>query len=102
MKLSNSISVDCVVLGYDAKRLNVLLVRRATEMEDSTDFKSDWSLTGNHIYENEKIDDAAKRILFDLTGFTDVYLEQFKTFADPDRLSGPLQLNKHYAQQCHC
>lgn len=47
---------------------------------------SDYTLTGNHVYEYENIEDAANRIIFDLTGLENIYLEQFKTFANPDRL----------------
>lgn len=90
MKLSSYLSVDCVVLGYDSEQLNVLLVER--KLDDGIEglpFESDWTLTGNHVYVDEDIDEAASRVLFDLTGFSEIYLEQFKTFADPKRLLKP-------------
>ncbi len=84
------ISVDCVVFGYDSEKLNVLVVNRTLSSISSTfENFSDYTLTGNHVYEDEKIEDAANRILFDLTGLENIYLEQFKTFADPDRLNHP-------------
>ena len=89
MNLSNYISVDCVIFGYDAEKLNVLLVKRTLSDDDQTDLILDWTLTGNHVYEDEAIEEAANRILFELTGFLDIYLEQFKTFADPKRLLKP-------------
>lgn len=91
MELSKSISVDCVVFGYDSEKLNVLLVKRTlTSDEDQSVLLSDYTLTGNHVYEIETLEDAAYRILHTLTGLKNIYLEQFKTFADPHRLSQPI------------
>lgn len=81
------LSVDCVVFGFDFDKLNVLLVDRVLEDKENGLIFSDMTLTGNHVYEEETMDAAAQRILFDLTGLKDVYLEQFKTFAHPDRLN---------------
>ncbi len=83
---SDYISVDCVVFGYDDHELNVLLVERTLSSEN---FEPDWTLTGNHAFVDEPIEAAASRVLYELTGFSDIYLEQFKTFADPDRLRAP-------------
>nr|WP_319399867.1 NUDIX domain-containing protein [uncultured Carboxylicivirga sp.] len=85
--LNNYISVDCVIFGFDSERLNVLVVDRTLYAKDGTEEFSDLTLTGNHIYEDETIVEAADRILYDLTGLRNIYLEQFKTFAAPDRLS---------------
>ena len=88
MDTNKYISVDCAVFGYDSERLNVLVVKRTLSTIDSRiENFTDYTLTGNHVYENEKIEDAANRILFDLTGLENIYLQQFKTFADPDRLN---------------
>lgn len=86
MVLNNYISVDCVVFGFDSEKLNVLVVERTLSDGSGEVEFSDLTLTGNHIYEDETIVEAADRILFDLTGLADIYLEQFKTFASPDRL----------------
>jgi hypothetical protein len=84
--INPNISVDCVIFGYDLKDLNVLLVERTLISESGEEVFSDHTLLGNHIYEEEDIYDAARRILQDLTGFEDIFLEQFHAFADPDRL----------------
>jgi len=84
--LNNYISVDCVVFGFDSEKLNVLVVDRTLKDNDGNEEFSDLTLTGNHIYEDETIVEAADRILYDLTGLRNIYLEQFKTFAAPDRL----------------
>ena len=89
-ELSSYISVDCVVFGYDGEKLNVLLVERRLSKGDQVgDFESDWTLTGNHVYKNETIKEAATRVVYSLTGISKIYLEQFKTFADPGRLLAP-------------
>jgi hypothetical protein len=82
-----NLSVDCVVFGFDSKDLNVLLVERTlTDRQDHSIIFSDYTLTGNHVQEGENPDDAAVRILNDLTGLRDIYLEQFHTFGSTDRL----------------
>ncbi len=85
---NNHISVDCVIFGYDSGTLNVLLVERILkELNSEKEVFSDLTLAGNHIYEHETLDEAAQRILFDLTGLKSIYLEQFKSFAGTQRLS---------------
>jgi len=86
-KLNDYISVDCVIFGYNDKELQVLLVDRTLTNESTGEIEfSDLTLTGNHVYEDETIEEAAYRVLFDLTGLKDVFLDQFKAFAHPDRL----------------
>ena len=84
------ISVDCVILGYDLKSLKVLLLERHLHKPNGKGliFK-DLTLPGNHIRNNEDLDTAAQRILFELTGLNDIYLEQFAVFSDPGRLENP-------------
>ncbi|MCX6225661.1 MAG: NUDIX domain-containing protein [Bacteroidia bacterium] len=84
------ISVDCVILGYDLKSLKVLLLERHLYKPKGKDliFK-DLTLPGNHIRNHEDLDSAAQRILFELTGLNDIYLEQFAVFSDPGRLNNP-------------
>ena len=94
MELSSYISVDCVIFGYDGEKLNVLLVKRTlSEESNHLNFEPDWTLTGNHVYQDETIETAANRILFEITGLSDIFLEQFKTFADPQRLLKPKDQN---------
>jgi 8-oxo-dGTP diphosphatase len=84
------ISVDCVIFGYDLKSIKVLLLERHLHKPNGKDliFK-DLTLPGNHIRNNEDLETAAQRILFELTGLNDIYLEQFAVFSDPLRLDNP-------------
>lgn len=44
----------------------------------------EWSLMGGFVQENESVDDAAKRVLAELTGLENVYMEQVGTFGAVD------------------
>lgn len=77
------ISIDCVVLGFDGADLRVLLLKR--QGQDQGGEYSDMKLPGSLIYEDEDLDDAARRVLRDLAGVKDVPLRQFKAFGSKDR-----------------
>jgi ADP-ribose pyrophosphatase YjhB (NUDIX family) len=72
------LALDSIIFGFDGESLKVLLVKRG--MEEAT-----WSLMGGWLQPNEGLEQAAARILFDLTGLTNVYLEQLHAFGDPNR-----------------
>jgi len=74
------LAVDCIIFGFDGENLKILLIKRGFEPE-----KGKWSLMGGFIQENEGIDEAANKILLQLTGLTGVYLEQLQTFGSPMR-----------------
>lgn len=81
------LSVDCVLLGYDGEKLNVLLVEYGSELD--TDKFNSQKLPGSVIYDNEDVDDAAQRVLVEMTGIKNIYMKQFKCFANPDRTKNP-------------
>jgi 8-oxo-dGTP diphosphatase len=75
------ISIDCVVFGFNKQNLEVLLVQHA-----EGESKGKWGLLGGWVKTKESTDDAAHRIVFELTNLNDIYLEQLKAFTDPDRV----------------
>ncbi len=83
-----NISVDCVIFGFDGEHLNILLVERELIEGGNTVFK-DHTLTGYHIQQNQNLNEAAEKILYERTGLKDIYLEQVFTFGDTDRLLHP-------------
>jgi len=86
-KIIPNISVDCVVFGFDSIGLNVLLKSRKLICPESGEVLiDDHTLTGFHVYEGEDLDSAAQRTLFNITGFTGIYLEQFYVFGSTHRL----------------
>jgi len=74
------ISVDCVVFGYDGENLQVLLIERGAEP-----YKGFEAIPGDLVSLNEDIAQATKRVLHDLTGLPDIYLEQLSTFGAVER-----------------
>ncbi|MBY0478259.1 MAG: NUDIX hydrolase [Chitinophagaceae bacterium] len=74
------IAVDCIVFGFDGQNLKILLIKRGFEPK-----KDHWSLMGGFVQATESTDQAATRVLKQLTGLEGVYLEQFQTFSAPDR-----------------
>ncbi|MDH6309915.1 8-oxo-dGTP diphosphatase [Dysgonomonas sp. PFB1-18] len=79
------VSVDCVVFGFEDDKLNILLVQRNVDRKGLKDLK----LPGSLIYNEEDVDDAAHRVLFELTGIRRMSLKQFRCFASPDRANDP-------------
>ncbi|MCD9855225.1 NUDIX domain-containing protein [Epilithonimonas sp. JDS] len=79
------LSVDCVVFGFDHEnKLNILLVQRHV---DDIPLEQQKKLPGSLIFSDEDVDDAANRVLFELTGIKKMVLKQFRCFADPNRAS---------------
>jgi 8-oxo-dGTP diphosphatase len=82
-----NVSLDCVIFGFDFEKLNVLLMQR--ELKDTKTGETlinDYTLAGYHIFDDEDLDIAANRILKDLTGLDNIYLEQFYTFGKTNRV----------------
>lgn len=77
------VSVDCIIFGFHEGELNLLLLKRNFEPS-----MGEWSLMGGFVQENESVDDAAKRVLAELTGLDHVYMEQVGSFGAIDRDPG--------------
>jgi ADP-ribose pyrophosphatase YjhB (NUDIX family) len=77
------VSVDCVVFGFDKNQLYVLLVQRNTFGAETKGLK----LPGSLIFQPEDADEAAHRVLNELTGIHKMTLKQFKAFTSPTRTS---------------
>lgn len=82
--INQNISVDCVIFGFDFERLNVLLIEQRTEYTLNQEIR--YALPGDLLRDDENLDTAAKRVLFELTNLNDIYLKQFHAFGDPSRL----------------
>src|SRR3954468_4629492 len=74
------LAVDCIIFGFDGKDLKVLLIQRGFEPE-----KNKWSLMGGFLEPGETLDFAANRILKELTGLDNIYMEQLHTFSSIHR-----------------
>ncbi len=76
----SAFSVDNVIFGLENSTLKVLLIKRS-----EVPFINEWALPGDLVRVDEDLRDAPKRILKELTGLQDVYLEQVHTFGKVDR-----------------
>jgi 8-oxo-dGTP diphosphatase len=74
------VAVDCIIFGFDGSHLKALLIKRGFEPE-----KGRWSLMGGFVGKDEDADQAATRILYDLTGMKSIYMEQLYAFSDVNR-----------------
>ena len=77
------VAVDCIVFGFDKKKLKVLLGKR--QMDPG---RGEWSLYGGFVGENESIDEAAYRVLYHLTGLKHIYMRQVEAFGAVGRDRG--------------
>ena len=77
------VSVDCIIFGFDEGKLRVLIGRR--HMDPG---RGEWSLYGGFVRSDESINDAANRVLFDLTGLRNLYMRQVGAFGSVDRDPG--------------
>src|SRR6188768_1277645 len=74
------VAVDCIIFGFDGQQLQALLIKRGFEPE-----KGKWSLMGGFVNHNESSDDAAIRVLHQLTGMKNIYMEQLYCFSNVNR-----------------
>lgn len=85
------VSVDCIIFGFDKGSLKLLLLKRNFEPA-----KGSLSLMGGFVQDGESVDDAAKRVLAELTGLENVYMEQVGTFGEVDRDPGERVISVAY------
>lgn len=76
----DALSIDCVIFGFQKSELDILLVQHGEGIS-----KGRWALPGGWIRYHEDIDTSANRLLEDLTGVSNIYLEQLKAFGKTDR-----------------
>ncbi len=79
-EIINALSIDCLIIGFQESKLKILLVQHAEGI-----IKNQWALPGGWVAYNENIDAAAYRLLNDLTGVKEIYLEQLKAFGEVNR-----------------
>ena len=73
------VSLDCAIFGYHEQQLKLLLIRHKAF--------DGWLLPGGYIKRTEKLVEAANRNVQERTGLDNLFLQQFKTFGDPNRIS---------------
>ena len=77
------VATDCIIFGFDAGKLKLLIFKRRVEP-----LKGEWSLIGSFVKIDEDVDKAAKRVLAEITGLKNVFMEELKTYGKADRDPG--------------
>ena len=77
------VSVDCIVLGFENKKLKLLVGKRKVEPESGR-----LSLYGGFVKEDESLKEAANRVLYQCTGIKNPYMRQVGAFGEIDRDPG--------------
>jgi len=85
------VSVDVIVFGFDAGKLKILIGKRQLDPG-----RGEWSLYGGFVGADESLNDAAHRVLFDLTGLRNLYIRQVGTFGSVDRDPGERVISVAY------
>lgn len=75
-----ALSIDNLIFGLDRGQLKILLVKHQNPIHNEK-----WALPGGWIRYDENLRDAASRLLEELTGVKELYLEQLKAFGKVDR-----------------
>lgn len=87
------VAVDCIIFGFDVKAQQLKLLLFTREVEP---FKGMWSLIGSFVKKEEDLNAAAQRVLYELTGLKEVFLEQHKTYGRFDRDPGDRVISVSY------
>ncbi|MCG6187923.1 NUDIX hydrolase [Maribellus maritimus] len=79
------LAVDSIIFGFNEneRELKLLILKRNFEPA-----KGNWSLMGGFVAPDESIDGAAERIVKELTGLENVYMEQLFAFGGLTRDPG--------------
>ena len=85
------VSVDCIIFGFDGNDLQVLIGKR--QMDPG---RGEWSLYGGFVGSNENLEDAANRVILELTGMKGLYIRQVGAFGRVDRDPGERVISVAY------
>lgn len=87
------VAVDCIIFGFSEGKLKLLVFRRKLEP-----LSGKWSLLGSFVKSNEDVKSAARRVLKELTGLENVFLQELKCYSDVARDPGQRCISiAHYA-----
>ncbi len=76
-------AVDCIILHFNKEKLKVLTFRRTLEPH-----VGGLSLLGGFIHIDESADQAANRVVKELTGLDNIYMQQVGAYTGVDRDPG--------------
>jgi ADP-ribose pyrophosphatase YjhB (NUDIX family) len=77
------VATDCIIFGFDAGKLKLLIFKRRVKP-----FIGAWSLIGSFVNLDENVKEAANRVLAEITGLKNVFMEELKSYGKADRDPG--------------
>ncbi|WP_139958621.1 NUDIX hydrolase [Flavicella sediminum] len=77
------IATDCIIFGFDNESIKLLVFKRRV-----APFEGEWSLIGSFVKNDESVNNAAKRVLREITGLENVFMKQLKVYGEVDRDPG--------------
>jgi ADP-ribose pyrophosphatase YjhB (NUDIX family) len=77
------VATDCIIFGFDSGGLKLLIFRRRVEP-----LKGEWSLIGSFVNLNEDVSAAAERVLEEITGLKNVFMEELRSYGAAERDPG--------------
>ena len=77
------VATDCIIFGFEDGKLKLLVFKRRVEP-----LMGEWSLIGSFVKLNEDVDQAAQRVLEEITGLKNIFMEQLKSYGAADRDPG--------------
>ena len=77
------VATDCIIFGFDTGKLKLLIFKRRVKP-----FIGEWSLIGSFVNLDENVDEAANRVLAEITGLKNVFMEELKTYGLANRDPG--------------
>lgn len=77
------VATDCIIFGFDEGKLKLLIFRRRV-----APLQGEWSLIGSFVKMDEDVSAAAERVLEEITGLRNVYMEELKSYGAADRDPG--------------
>ena len=77
------VATDCIIFGFDSVNLKLLIFKRRVKPN-----MGEWSLIGSFVKIDEDVAAAAQRVLKEITGLENVFMEELKSYGVAERDPG--------------
>ncbi|MBD0831147.1 NUDIX hydrolase [Aestuariibaculum sediminum] len=77
------VATDCIIFGFDDGILKLLVFERRVKPK-----QGELSLIGSFVSPNENVTEAAQRVLKEITGLENIFMEELKCYSNIDRDEG--------------
>lgn len=77
------VATDCIIFGFEEGKLKLLVFKRRVEP-----LKGEWSLIGSFVKIDEDVEEAAQRVLEEITGLKNIFMEQSRSYGAAQRDPG--------------